>query len=117
MKKFLMLNFLLISKILLSHPPSDIKVDFDLENRLVKVVVPHKVKNPNDHYIYELKVTINNKKIIEQYTKQQFDNNDQKFFYIIPELKEGDEISIFAECNKFGKLTKKFIAQNLKDEK
>ncbi len=117
MKRFLILGLFMVSGFLLSHPPSDIKVDFDLENKSIKIVIPHQVKNPKDHYIYELKITLNNKKIVEQYTKQQFDNNNQKFVYVIPELKEGDEIFIFAECNKFGKLNKKFVVQNFRDEK
>ncbi|MFN3550651.1 MAG: hypothetical protein ACK4WJ_02425, partial [Endomicrobiia bacterium] len=54
-------------------------------------------------------VSLNGKKIIKQEAKTQFDNEKQKFVYLIPELKENDKISVFAECNKGGSKKKEII--------
>jgi hypothetical protein len=101
-----------------SHPASDIKIQYDVEKSEVVVEIIHSVRDPKDHYIYEVDVLVNNKKTIKQFASAQVNNTSQNLIYVIPGLKYGDKIEIIAECNKYGKIKKSFlIEQKEKDKK
>lgn len=89
------------------HPPSDISFVYNLENKTVEINVQHKVKNIEDHYIDKVTIFLNGKKIIEQVSLKQLNNDTQIYIFKIPELKENDKIVVLAKCNKFGDLKKK----------
>jgi hypothetical protein len=89
-----------------AHPPSDIIVKFD--GNLVSIETMHQVKDPKDHYIDEIKVSAGDKKFVHQDHWLQWTPQSQKAVFFIPELVPGMKISVFAECNKFGDLTKEF---------
>ena len=82
-----------------SHPAS--KVILSVEGNILQVTVQHNVGNPQTHYINEITVTLNGKKIITQLFSLQTDNT-QKVSYTIPSLKPGDTITVLAHCNKGG---------------
>jgi len=103
MRLFFVGLFLLFSNgILNAHPASDMLIDYDLEKSEIYVVILHKVKDPNDHYISKVEVSLNGKKIITQHIQKQIDAEKQRVVYLIPGLKEGDKILVWVECNKFG---------------
>jgi len=82
-----------------SHPAS--KVILSVEGNILHVTVQHNVGNPQTHYINEIIVTLDGKKIITQLFFLQTDNT-QKVSYTIPSLKSGDTITVEASCNRGG---------------
>ena len=83
----------------LSHPAG--KVILSVEGNILQVTAQHNVGNPQTHYIDEITVTLNGKKIITQLFSLQT-GNTQKVSYTIPSLKSGDTITVLAHCNKGG---------------
>ena len=103
-KKNIIFLFLLIMCLFLptqafSHPAS--KVILSVEGNILQVIVQHNVGNPQTHYINEIIVTLDGKKIITQLFFLQTDNT-QKVSYTIPSLKSGDTITVEASCNRGG---------------
>ena len=103
-KKNIIFLFLLIMCLFLptqafSHPAS--KVILSMEGNILHVTVQHNVGNPQTHYINEIIVTLDGKKIITQLFFLQTDNT-QKVSYTIPSLKSGDTITVEASCNRGG---------------
>jgi len=109
MKKIMLLAFVFLPCLVFSHPPSDIVISYDLLKSEVSVVIEHSVKNPKEHYIYEIEVFVNDKKVIRQDTTAQINNKEQSLLYIIPGLKNGDKITVWAECNKGGEIKKSLV--------
>ncbi|MCX7956738.1 MAG: hypothetical protein N2643_02440 [Endomicrobia bacterium] len=101
----------ILFNIALSHPPSKINFDFDMDKKKVIVTVEHKVKEPTDHFIDKITLSLNGKKIIEQVSSLQINNDVQIYEYLIPELSENDKIIIWSNCNKFGSLKKEFVVK------
>ncbi|MCX8093195.1 MAG: hypothetical protein N3E50_03405 [Candidatus Goldbacteria bacterium] len=103
MKKITLLLFVFVLPfMIIAHPPSEIKITYDLNKFEVYVEVLHKVRSTQDHFIYEMELYVNGKKVIRQDATTQVDNEKQKVIYLIPGLKEGDKLSFWAECNKGG---------------
>ncbi|HRU39015.1 MAG TPA: hypothetical protein P5511_03990 [Candidatus Goldiibacteriota bacterium] len=100
-----------------AHPPSDIAVSSDVKSGEVKLSVAHKVKDAAQHYIYEIVVKVNGKQAVRQDAVTQTSADSQEVVYVIPGLKEGDKIEVYAECNKMGDMKKTFAAGSEKAEK
>jgi hypothetical protein len=115
-KLFLFLCIAVFPFIVLAHPPSDIKISYDLSKSEVYVEIMHKVKSEKEHYIYEMELFVNGKKAIRQDATTQVNNEKQMVIYLIPGLKEGDKISFWAECNKGGELKKEIKISKKKDK-
>jgi len=96
----LVIFVLIVSIHVSSHPAS--KVTLSLDGIVLNVSVSHSVGNPEDHYINEILVFLNDKEIIKQIFFIQTDNL-QKVSYTIPSLKTGDKIIVKTNCSKGGK--------------
>ncbi|HPI03757.1 MAG TPA: hypothetical protein PLB12_10960 [Candidatus Goldiibacteriota bacterium] len=109
MKKLIMLTgvfVLLIAGAVSAHPPSGITVEYDLKTKTVEVYAAHTSKDITKHYIDDVFVSVNGVKKITQESSTQTDDKGQRVIYIIPELKNGDKITVKADCSKFGELSK-----------
>ncbi len=93
----------------MAHAASEIELSFDKETSTLTVIAKHSVKNASDHYIDEITVELNGKKIITQTFKMQTDDNGQEVIYIIIDAKDGDTIEVSTNCNKFGKKKTKLV--------
>jgi len=89
-----------------AHPPSDIKITFDAKTKMLQAVIMHNTSNPASHYIKKVDVGLNGKEIIEQAVSKQDNNESQTVAYLIPNVKDGDVISVEAYCSISGKLQK-----------
>ena len=111
MKKLVLLSgffvFFVLSAVAYAHPPSDIKITFDLNTKILKAVIIHDVSNFTKHYIKEVDVAVNGKEIIQQSISQQDNLDNQTVSYLIPDAKAGDVLSVEAYCSISGKLEKK----------
>ncbi len=96
-----------------AHPPTS--VSSQLKGDMLTVDIVHPVRDPSAHYIYEVVVKVNGKKVIEQFFPLQ-NGNEQKAHYFMPGLKPSDEIEIFAECNKGGSKILKTMAEPMKGD-
>jgi len=93
----------------LATPPTDIIITFDTANSIVKADIEHPTENPKEHFIYNIEVSVNGKKLIKQEATEQVNADIQKVMYLIPGLKAGDKVSVYAECNKYGDMTKEAV--------
>ena len=89
-----------------AHPPSDIKITFDVKTKILQAVIMHNTSNPASHYIKKVDVGLNGKEIIEHTVSKQDNNESQTVAYLIPDVKDGDVISVEAYCSISGKLQK-----------
>ena len=95
-----------------AHPPSDIKITYDLSTKMLRAVIMHDVSNPQNHYIKKVDVGLNGKEIIEQTISWQDNNVSQTVAYLIPDAKAGDILSVEGHCSISGKLEKEIKIKN-----
>ena len=123
MKRIILSSVVLaaFTAVLVAHPPTDIVMTPDVKAMTVKVEIVHQVKDPAEHYIYEIELKVNGKKAIRQDAKAQTSDKSQSVVYVIPGLKAGDKVEVYADCNKTGDLKKEFTVQDapapVKDKK
>lgn len=106
---FFIIIALVFVGVALAHAASDVELTFDKETSTLTVLAKHSVKNAADHYIDEITVELNGKKIITQIFKKQTSDNGQEVIYIIIDAKDGDTIEVTTNCNKFGKKKAKLV--------
>jgi len=104
----LLILLVLLSMPVASHPAS--KVSLSLEGKVLNVTVAHNVSNPENHYINEILVFLNDKEIIKQVFFVQT-NDTQKVSYTIPSLKTGDEITVKTNCSNGGKRSETIVVK------
>ncbi len=98
--------FFAFNSVAYAHPPSDIKITFDPATKILTAVIMHDVANPLNHYIKKVDVGLNGKDIIEQTLSRQDNNTTQTVSYLIPDVKNGDILSVEGHCSISGKLQK-----------
>ena len=91
------------SAVLMAHPPSKIILEFNAETSILKIEMPHAVKEISEHFINKVEVKINGKEILKQEFLTQQDPEKQTVLYQIHDAKSGDKLEVTAHCNVFGK--------------
>ena len=71
----------------------------------------HNVSDPLSHYIKKVDVGLNGKEIIKENISRQDNNAYQMVSYLIPDVKDGDLISVEGYCSISGKLKKEIVAK------
>ncbi len=99
-------GLLVISIQVFAHPPSDIKIQFDPETKLLSAIIDHRVSNPKTHYINKVDIGLNGKEIQTVVLKEQDNPTEQTIAVPVPEAKKGDVLSVEAYCNLGGKMEK-----------
>jgi hypothetical protein len=94
-----------------AHPPSDIKIAFDPQTKILQAVIMHNTSNPINHYIAKVGVWLNGKEIIEHTISREDNNESQTVAYLIPDANEGDVISVEGSCSISGKLKKEITVK------
>jgi desulfoferrodoxin (superoxide reductase-like protein) len=90
-----------------AHGPKEVSIEFDPDEQLLTVVVDHGVKDAAEHYIKGIDVELNGEKIIEQSFKSQVDMGAQQAVYRVIDAGYGDELTVTAHCNLWGKKSQK----------
>jgi len=108
---FVLLTVLIISLKVYSHPPTKIDLNFDNENKILKVEVHHPVLLPENHYINKIEVYLNDNLIIVQEFDRQLTKKAQKAGYFIFEAKKDDVIKVKVSCNKHGDKTSRLVVK------
>lgn len=84
-----------------AHAPKKIKAEYNTESGILKIEVPHPVKDVNKHFIEEIVVTIDGVETKKSYTAQS--SKEAHLVEIeFSGLEKGAIISIYAKCNKLG---------------
>ncbi len=94
-----------------SHAPTKIDLNFDNENKILKVEVHHPVLLPENHYINKIEVYLNDNLIIVQEFDRQLTKKAQKAGYFIFEAKKDDVIKVKVSCNKHGDKTSRLVVK------
>jgi len=102
----LFLIFFVVASTAYAHPPSDIKITFDPETKMLQAVIIHNTSNPVNHYIKKVDLGLNGKEIIKHVISREDNNESQTVRYLIPDAKDGDIISVEGYCSVSGKLKK-----------
>ncbi|MCX7705217.1 MAG: hypothetical protein N2115_03025 [bacterium] len=95
-----------ISYFAYAHPPSDIKINFDPQAKILKATIIHNTNNIEKHYIGEVEIYLNGKEIISQKISKQENAKEQTAMYLISDVKKGDKITVEAYCSISGVLKK-----------
>jgi desulfoferrodoxin (superoxide reductase-like protein) len=99
-----------------SHPPAKINLDFNNEEKILKVEVLHPVLSPENHYIKKIEVYLNDSLKIVQNFNRQITKDSQKALYFIFEAKKDDIIKVKGTCNKYGDKTVSLVVQEKKQQ-
>jgi desulfoferrodoxin (superoxide reductase-like protein) len=111
---FALLITLIFSLKTYTHPPTKIDMDFDNEEKILRVEVHHPVLFIRNHYINKIEVYLNDDLKIVQDFDHQLTKKTQKAGYFIFEAKKGDVIKVKAICNKHGDRTASLVVQEKK---
>jgi hypothetical protein len=109
------ITIVLFSTCVSAHSPSDLKINFDSETKIIDATVTHQVSNPDVHYIYKIEVRING----ELY--KTFDYTSQPgttFSYDLDgiEANVNDTIQVKALCNQGGELSRQLTVSEKNGE-
>jgi len=85
------------------HSPSGLELAFDWNTHILSVHVDHRVKDAGKHYVDEITVEVNGKKIVEQTFRSQVDETHQDAVFKIIDVQPGDAVKVTAGCNISGK--------------
>jgi len=97
-----------------SHAPTKIDMNFNNEDKILKVEIHHPVLLPGNHYIKKIEVYLNDDLKIVQDFDRQITKKTQKAGYFIFEAKKGDVIKVKAICNKHGDKALSLVVQEKK---
>lgn len=105
MKKVLIIAILSIIAVisLNAHPANTVKAQYDAKTALLTVDFAHKVNSVSEHYIFNLIVELNGKKMVEQNLSRQENLEGGSLVYKMLNLSKGDKVKVTADCNKGGK--------------
>lgn len=107
MKKTILLTILFVLFAFLAKADPPKKVNLSFKNNKLNIDVVHAVKNPGDHYVDQIVITINGKEYKTlKYTKQSSEKGET-VVVDIPTAKAGDVIEVKARCNEFGSKSNK----------
>ena len=107
MKKITVLLVLLLAAALTyayAHTPSDMKLTFDPDTKVLKLVIMHDVPDPTLHYIGRVNVDLNGKEVINDKLTRQDNDKSETLSYPIPNAKPGDIITVYVRCSIIGRL-------------
>jgi len=117
MKKLFAVSILLfVFLCTFAHAPSRIDVQFDDAMQNISISVEHSVPMPAVHYIDLITIKVNGNEIIKQNFTNQLNKIEQKAVYFLPNLRDGDKISVTAYCNISGKSSVDYIISLPKKE-
>jgi desulfoferrodoxin (superoxide reductase-like protein) len=105
MKRTLFIMIVLLNSMLLTlsaHAPKKVVVEYNTETAILKVDIPHPVKNVDTHYIEKIVISVNDEEVKEiEYTSQS-SLEAHTVEIEIPGIKKGSVVKVSAKCNKLG---------------
>lgn len=94
-----------------AHPPKKITLKFDAKTQELDINIDHAVKDMNDHFVEKITVNINGTLVSTTEYKKQKDLKGDVYRIKLADIKVGDLIEVTANCNKWGKKSKKLTVE------
>ena len=95
------LFFLVFPNNLWAHPPSDMKLEYDQNQKNLHVEITHTAHDPREHHIRKILITHNDKEPLVRYFATQ--TRPSELIVDVPlEAKAQDKIRVMAICNEGG---------------
>ncbi len=103
------------SSLVFATPPSEIKLEYDQEKKILHMEFKHVSSDPRDHYLRRVFIYKNDVEVVKrQYTKQ---TNHQKLIDDVPiELRPGDVVRVLAICNEAGRKEETLVIPEKNEE-
>lgn len=92
---------------LFAHAPKNLKLNYKAEEGKLEILIPHKVKKVEAHYIDVLTIWVDG----EEYKTLTYDKQSTKESHELSidlKLEKGSTVEVKAECNKMGSKKAKF---------
>jgi len=97
-----------------AHSPSDVSIDYNIEEEELTVDITHSVGDPQSHYIYNVVVEVDGtEEINEEYDEQPDDTNFQYTYDLVAE--PGSTIVATAYCNQGGSGSDTYEVEDIED--
>lgn len=115
-KKCWLIAILLVGAVFCSinagaHPPQDMVLEYDLDNKELSVTITHETPSPGLHYIEKIEVYRNDElNISEEYDSQPDSSTYTITFEIDADI--GDEIKVIAYCNIQGSISREITVED-----
>lgn len=97
----------LLGSAALSHPPTSLDLDYSADGGVLSISIAHSVGDVSTHFIESVKVKVDGRQAAELFYIQQGEKSGEKILVTIGNFDPGTEVSVEAECNKFGKIDQK----------
>ncbi len=94
---------LVMADVASAHPPSKVDLNYDKATKTLSSTMIHHTWNTTMHKISKVEVSVNGKLLKVERFARQFNKIEQRLSITLEDIKPGDEISIMAYCNIFGK--------------
>jgi len=101
---FLVLLLAVAVRCAYAHTPSEMKISFDPETKVLKLVIMHDTPDVVLHYIKRVNVELNGKEVINDVLARQENDKSETLSYTIPNAKPGDIITVYVRCSIIGRL-------------
>jgi len=88
-----------------AHPPSEMRLSYNSDTKILRVEIKHQVINPKTHYVKRVVVKLQDRVIFTHNIKEQSDRFAQVFEYAVLNAKFSDVITVTAYCNQGGTIT------------
>ena len=87
-----------------AHSPSEMELDYDKDDEILKVLIKHSVSDNTSHFVQNIKIEVNGEEEISKDYTSQPDKTEFSYEYDLT-AKGGDEITVTADCNQGGELS------------
>jgi len=109
-----LLAMLCVPEFMSAHPATDLKLDYDAKEKVLKVTVVHGSWDPAKHFIDTVKVSVDGVELIKQTFQSQPDGKEQPALYLIIDIKDGSKVKVDTHCCKGGDLSKEMVVKTEK---
>ncbi|GAB6280520.1 MAG: hypothetical protein STSR0007_05970 [Thermovirga sp.] len=102
-------GMLLVASTGLSHPPASLDLDYAADEGVLSISIAHSVGDVATHYIKNIKVSVDGRQTADLHYVSQGDKGGEKILVTIGWFGKGTQISVIAECSRFGTLNRKLV--------
>lgn len=97
-----LLMIAIVPSMLSAHAPKKVLIEYSKDSGILKISVPHSVKDVSAHYIETIRISVDDEEVnVIDYTTQS-SKASHEVDLEMPDLKSGSEIKVNAKCNKMG---------------
>lgn len=88
-----------------AHSPSNMELEYDMDNQRLKVVITHEVTDPLSHFVLKVDIRKNGSLYTTEAYHSQPSPSEFIYFYTV-DAKKGDTLDVVAECNQGDSITR-----------